>query len=417
MNEEITNEIKKAAEILGMSEEEGKKKFLDICQQNQIDIEKESLLARSLWRQYFSNAKMAQGRTTTTTSSNNDDGFFKQASGFFISLDDARDMMASQRERILSSYHRDSNVTFEQGQVAMFTQLSENSFEGRMMVKGEEVVKVMTKLPNNHVEIDSGLYLVPLDNTEKYGTYTNKNYGKPLPKSEFRRSGVFIGTVNGKFGKYYFNYKGEHCQSFSPNTFDLVHFACTVNSNDGRKIHGVTDKTSSSLLLNSNLNSNSELFISMQEESDNNMQDLLMEHSSENFSALIDLDRYHTEAMNKEYNNRFVFTDGSVTSINMNPTKNGNRIINLDDLNTDFDFDSEGWSGTTCWIPSNIEIDFGIGSNVIVVGRTSQSRDNDGNVQPVTINVTGLYLTKQRGGSPQQIDFVDEEDDTDWFFS
>ena len=81
-------------------------------------------------------------------------------------------------------------------------------------------------------------------------------------------------------------------------------------------------------------------------------------------------------------------------------------------------FDSEGWSGTTCWIPSNIDIDFGIGSNVIVVGRTSQSRDMDGNLQPVTINVTGLYVTKRRGGSPQQIDFVEEEDDnTDWFFS
>lgn len=415
MNEEIKNEIKKAAEILGMTEEEGKQKFLDICQQNQIDIEKESLLARSLWRQYFSNAKMAQGRTTESRT--DDDGFFKQASGFFISLDDARDMMASQRERIVASYHRDADATYESGQVALFETITEgqqSTFKGKMMVKGEEVVKIMTKIPNNHVEVDIGMYLVPLDNTEKYGTYTNKNYGKPLPKSEFRRSGVFIGTVNNEFGKYYFNYKGEHCQTFAPNTFDLVHFTCTINSNDGSKIHGVTDKTSASLMLNSELAQDSSLRI---QESDINMQDLLMEHSSENFSTLIDLDRYHTQASNKLYNNRFVFTDGSVTSINMNPTKNGNRIINLDDLNTDFDFDSEGWSGTTCWIPSTLEINFGIGSNVIVVGRTSQSRDMNGNLQPVTINVTGLYVTKRRGGSPQQIDFVDEEDDTDWFFS
>tara|TARA_R100001463_G_scaffold110177_1_gene164854 strand:- start:342 stop:1583 length:1242 start_codon:yes stop_codon:yes gene_type:complete len=413
MNEEIKNEIKKAAEILGMTEEEGEKKFLDICEQNNIDIEQESLLARSLWRQYFSNAKMAQGRTQNNNT-DSDDGFFKKAIGFFISLDDARDMMASQRERIVASYHRDSDLTFEQGQVAMFTTINESSYEGRMMVKGEEVVKIMTKLPNNHVEVDTGLYLVPLDNTEKYGTYVNKNFGKPLPKSEFRRSGVFIGEVNGQFGKYYFNYKGEHCQTFAPQTFELIHFICTVNSNDGSKIHGVTDKTSASLMLNSELALDSDIRL---QENDVNVQDMLMEYSSGNFSTLIDLDRYHTEAINKAYNNRFVFTDGSVTSINMNPTKNGNRIINLDDLNTDFDFDSEGWSGTTCWIPSHIDIDFGIGSNVIVVGRTSQSRDTEGNLQPVTINVTGLYVTKRRGGSPQQIDFVDEEDDTDWFFS
>jgi len=412
MNNEINDEIKKAAEILGMTEEEGKTKFLDICEQNNINIETESLLARSLWRQYFSNAKMAQGRTTST---NDDDGFFKKAVGFFISLDDARDMMAAQRERIVASYHRDSDITYEQGQVALFTKMDGESYEGRMMVKGEEVIKMMTKLPNNHVEVDTGRYLVPLDNTEKYGTYVNKNYGKPLPKSEFRRSGVFVGEVNGNFGKYFFNYKGEHCQQFAPNTFELIHFVCTVNTNNNTRIHGVTDKTSSSLMLNNELAIDSSLRI---QETDINMQDMLMEHSSTNFSTLIDLDRYHTESINKNYNDRFVFTDGSVTSINMNPTKNGNRIINLDDLNTDFDFDSEGWSGTTCWIPSNIDIDFGIGSNVIVVGRTSQSRDMDGNLQPVTINVTGLHVTKRRGGSPQQIDFVEEEDDnTDWFFS
>jgi len=412
MNNEINDEIKKAAEILGMTEEEGKTKFLDICQQNNINIETESLLARSLWRQYFSNAKMAQGRTTST---NDDDGFFKKAVGFFISLDDARDMMAAQRERIVASYHRDADITYEQGQVALFTKMDGESYEGRMMVKGEEVIKMMTKLPNNHVEVDTGRYLVPLDNTEKYGTYVNKNYGKPLPKSEFRRSGVFVGEVNGNFGKYFFNYKGEHCQQFAPNTFELIHFVCTVNTNNNTRIHGVTDKTSSSLMLNNELAIDSSLRI---QETDINMQDMLMEHSSTNFSTLIDLDRYHTESINKNYNDRFVFTDGSVTSINMNPTKNGNRIINLDDLNTDFDFDSEGWSGTTCWIPSNIDIDFGIGSNVIVVGRTSQSRDMDGNLQPVTINVTGLHVTKRRGGSPQQIDFVEEEDDnTDWFFS
>ena len=32
--------------------------------------------------------------------------------------------------------------------------------------------------------------------------YVNKNYGKPLPKSEFR-GGVFIGEVAGNLGKYF----------------------------------------------------------------------------------------------------------------------------------------------------------------------------------------------------------------------
>jgi hypothetical protein len=63
-----------------------------------------------------------------------------------------------------------------------------------------------------------------------------------------------------------------------------------------------------------------------------------------------------------------------------------------------------------------MDIDFGIGSNVVVVGRTSQSSDNEGVLQNVTINVTGIHALKSRGGSPEAIEFTEEEE-TDWFFS
>ena len=405
MNEEIRNEIEKAAEILGMSVDEVTDKFNDICSQNNLDTNEEPQLARGLFRQWFSGRKLAQQRTPASS----DDGFFKSAVGFFISLDEARDMMAIQRDRIVADFHRDGDTTYNLGKVALFTETGDK-YSGRMMRDGDEVIREFTKLPDNHVELDNGEYLVPLDSTEKYGTYVNKNYGKPLPKSEFRRAGVFIGQVDGNMGKYYFNYKGVNSVDFNPKTFEFVHFTCIVNSNDATKIHGVTDKTSASLVYNHEMN-NGQI-----DTSDISIQDELMNHSEGNFSPLIDLDRYHTSVTTKAYADRFVFTDGSVTSINMNPTKNGNRILTLDDLNTDFDFDDDGWSGTTCWIPSHIEIDFGIGSNVIVVGRTSQSRDDEGNLQNVSINVTGLYVLKSRGGSPETIEFV-EEDDTDWFFS
>jgi hypothetical protein len=67
---------------------------------------------------------------------------------------------------------------------------------------------------------------------------------------------------------------------------------------------------------------------------------------------------------------------------------------------------------TTCWIPSNVELDFGIGSSVIIVGRTSQ-RITDEGADPVTINVTGLYVTEKRG-SPVEVN-QPVETDFDWF--
>ena len=117
--------------------------------------------------------------------------------------------------------------------------------------------------------------------------------------------------------------------------------------------------------------------------------------------------------MTKDWDDRYVFTDGSVSSMNMTPTSNGNRILSITDLNSDFDYEGDGWSGTTCWIPPHINIDFGIGSSVVVVGRTSQRTDEDGVLESSTINVEGLLVTTRRGKSVETE--IPVEEDTDWF--
>ena len=96
--------------------------------------------------------------------------------------------------------------------------------------------------------------------------------------------------------------------------------------------------------------------------------------------------------------------------MNMTPTKNGNRIINLTDLNAEMNYDNDGI--TTCWIPNHLSLDFSIGSTVIVVGRTSQ-RITDEGAEPVTINVSGVYCTVKHGSAVVVEQAVEE--DFDWF--
>ena len=94
----------------------------------------------------------------------------------------------------------------------------------------------------------------------------------------------------------------------------------------------------------------------------------------------------------------------------MTATANGNRIINISDLSAEFVEDGENY--TTCWIPSHIDIDFGIASSVIVVGRTSQ-RIVDGEADPVTINVSSILITEKRGSPVESVQPVEEN--YDWF--
>ena len=138
----------------------------------------------------------------------------------------------------------------------------------------------------------------------------------------------------------------------------------------------------------------------------------LRDNFDKHLYPLVELERAHIELQQFASKERFVITDGTVCNMNMTPTKNGNRIINLTDLNAEMDYDSNESGITTCWIPEHLTLDFGIGSSVIVIGRTSQ-RTIDGEVEPVTINASGVHCVI-RHGSPVESNQPVEEN-FDWF--
>jgi hypothetical protein len=120
--------------------------------------------------------------------------------------------------------------------------------------------------------------------------------------------------------------------------------------------------------------------------------DLMQEHLIDFISPLVALETYHNDAPK----NSIVITDGNVSSMNLNRAANGNATIYISDLNADFDYDGDGHSSIPCWVPEHIRIDFGIGSNIIVVGRASQ-REVDGELTNMSVNVSGIYIVDRHG--------------------
>ena len=112
MNDEIRNDIEKAAEILGMSLEDAMAKFEEICSKNNVSVEEEPQLARGLWKAFYVNSRAAMKRQGSQQQTNNDGGLFKSAFGFFISMNEARDMGAMNRDRMTNEYMRDSDMTY-----------------------------------------------------------------------------------------------------------------------------------------------------------------------------------------------------------------------------------------------------------------------------------------------------------------
>ena len=142
------------------------------------------------------------------------------------------------------------------------------------------------------------------------------------------------------------------------------------------------------------------------------MQNYTMEHAMNNYSPLIDVGMYHSNVADRNYAEKFVITDGTVTSMNMTPNRLGSRRITITDVNSDYSYDGT-WAGTTCWIPAHLDLDFGINSNVLVVGRTSQGRNEDGSFREVSLNLSGVLCINNMGVVAEP--FEAEEEDLDWF--
>lgn len=409
ISEEMKNEIMKSLPYIGMNEEEASAKLLEICAEN--GIEPTNPIAKGLWRNYVANKRRMENSNTSTKSGNND--LFKTATGFFVSLEEPRDMMAWNRMKAKEEFMRDSDNALEKGFVAV----AEEKEGGYLVYRyhdGEYREATLSKLPIGAEESDDGRIFIPLDNTAVYmNGGKNDNYGKPLAKELMRRIGVFYGTITGKIEdmkEYLFSYKNKGVD-FKPNTFDWVQFTCVAGSN-GKDIYGATDVTLKTLRRCEGVNPEDDKFVNV---SMLDMETAVSNNFDDNRCHLVDLDRVHILNQNLPSRERYVLTQGSVISLNMTPTSNGNRILNITDLTVEMDSSSyeDGSLATTCWIPEGIEIDFGIGSEILVVGRTSQ-RVIDGEADPVTINVTGLHCLTKVGLAPEISERLSEENYDEW---
>ena len=136
MDERITNEIEKAAERLNMGVEETTQKYMEICEQNNLDPTTDLLLGRSLFRQWFSGAYAYKDAPQQENTGGN--SLVKKASGFFISVNEPLDMGARMIENIVSNYKMDANKVYSDGKVAVADLTEDGAYLVKRLHNGEE---------------------------------------------------------------------------------------------------------------------------------------------------------------------------------------------------------------------------------------------------------------------------------------
>ena len=237
----------------------------------------------------------------------------------------------------------------------------------------------------------------PLDTREVFGTgRKNQDFGKLLPQHSYIRNvvGLALRTNAEESPKTFsLTLNGDKAEHLKFPMFKPVRFRAINKSEENANQFILNGSTVTTFTIDENIKMPAPA-------------DVLNKSCKEMFVSLGDIQEYHTA--NKDDFNRLALIEGDVSIIGTEPTSVGNRLMVIEDMNRPID-DFET-AGLTCWVPKSTNIDFGEGSKVIVVGKTSQgkSRDNPNELGDVMMNVLGIYAIPEYKIEPLTDDNIDE---------
>jgi len=415
VNEKAMNEVNKAAQILSLPQEEVMTKWNKIVEDNTLDLEvdAEVNLGLTLFRQWFTGIRKVK-ESGKEVKAGGGGSLVKNGFGVIVAVEEARDFEQYARNTLVAEYMRDRNGTYNAGKFAYANVLENGNYKISQILNGELVERTenskgqpYTELPPSQMEID-GQVIIPIDERKvmPWGD-ENKAFGHPKPAHNYRRTVHFIGEVNDGGIQYWrIMAKDDVAKNWNLVTEQFVNLNLIWDANKG-EAYPVKDTLETAVY-----NQDMENAV---DTSTVNISNLVAENMRDKVTGLINLENYHREVSSLPQKARIVVTDGNVTNMNMNPSeKTGNRTLRVSDINADFDYDNDGESSTACWVPPHVDIDFGLGSHVLIIGRTSQSTNQEtGQLRPVSINVCGLVVLNKRGNPSSTSD--SGETNTGWF--
>ncbi len=220
--------------------------------------------------------------------------------------------------------------------------------------------------------IDSGIVkvegedIIPLDTRDEVQGKVNKKKGQPLKKNMFMRKLHIAARKPGEeeFTTGTMQLWNEHSKIVVPVMKQISFLA------NGEIKDGITD-------LNSSVDT---VFDISKELSDEDVVSVIDEKFVSNFKNLRECWDFHNEIKDdkKIYWNSMVITEGAISYIAEYDTTI--KIVITDDSLNEVPFHEDG---VTCWLPKELKhlINFGIGSIITVVARTSTGNYYDRNTK------------------------------------
>lgn len=302
--------------------------------------------------------------------------------GIVLGYTDVYDKSEVSQRVIKNAFVKNPSEEFEKGTCWVVTQLEDSRYE----IKGINVEtkgpirKILPLVPPEALQINENQYIIPIDTRYEFGPGNlNKSFGKPIPAHQYRRKMFVIAEKDDshetKIGSILF--KDDAAIHIKPPVYNPLKFtAMEMNKN-------ISDPLSWNLLYIDD----GSTFKTVTLKSIPDMHNFLRSQLKSVFHVLGDLERVYEKI--KDANNKaFVMTEADVVNMILEPTKIGSRRMFVDDDSLNWANDQgEVIAPRLVWIPPHIDIDFGVGSRIVMCSGIKRTRMRDRD--------TGEYMNEE----------------------
>jgi len=404
------NELEQASSKLGKPIEEVEAKWEAIGEENNFGPD-DVKMQLALFRTWFAGLLGLQKKESTGTTSTAGK-YVKTGFGFVVAVENVRDWEESKRITLQAEFIRNRDEAYMAGKFAKvektdsgytFSKYCPRDGREKVTEKGNDFT-----MPDSKMEID-GETIVPLETqqTNNWDGQPNKKYGNPRPLDDKQRNVYFIGEEGDSGVRLWsIKAKGKIAENWNIDEFRNIQLQGNWKP-DANRMYPVNNRDGTSTLTSVEYQDD----VTSEADKDK-MVELMGKYIT--VAPLVGLEHIHNQNMNVPFDEKIIITEGNVTNMQTTASQvTGNRTLFIADLDADYSYEDGNYASTPCWVPPHIKMDFGIGSKVIVVGRTSQSKDQDGNLRQASINVSGIFVQDKRGNAVEYTDSGETE--SDWF--
>jgi hypothetical protein len=331
----------------------------------------------------------------------------KTFEGILLAADEPNDMNKNVREEKKKKYQDEGQEALKSGDIHLIKQEGQDHYIKMVFDRSKEELNrtelSKDEIPEEAMQVASDAWVVPIRTEERY--QGDDQVGEPIPENNYLRTVFGIAVPQGndedaEMKPFAMSMSGNKKPLMDLPFNKLVRFEASKKDQEKSR-EGVTEHQ---------LNFTGDQFEEVEGE-DPDIRGVIENKMSQYLLEIPELDEFER---NYDDWNDYAIIKAVVSNINLDQSDGGNRSVVIEEetpFGAPLNDDEDTQKSVYCILADHVDVDFGEGSTVYVMGSAFRPPSDDGEVSDPMMTARGLYVPEDTKMKPSdEVEDVSEDD-------